>query len=101
MIGHSLDAEVEVLAGSGEVFSVEHLPEDEWATLSIVSSFRIVKELSEGAFSWKDKETGIEFAVRKAQGEKCPRCWKRDPEVTGEGVCLRCAAVLSRMGKDQ
>lgn len=101
MIGHSLDAEVEVLAGSGEVFSVEHLPEDEWATLSIVSSFKIVKELSEGAFSWKDKETGIEFAVRKAQGEKCPRCWKRDPEVTGDGVCLRCAAVLSRMGKDQ
>ncbi len=72
---------------------------EEWATLSIVSSFKKVDKLSEGAFYWKDQDTGLEFAVRKAPGGKCPRCWKREPGISGEEVCPRCQGVLERMDR--
>jgi isoleucyl-tRNA synthetase len=40
------------------------------------------------------------IAVFKAQGEKCQRCWKYDPEVGKDpahpDVCPRCAEVLTR-----
>ncbi len=98
-IGHSLDAEVEVPDTCGEDSPIGYLSGEEWATLSIVSSFKKVDKLSEGAFYWKDQDTGLEFAVRKAPGGKCPRCWKREPGISGEEVCPRCQGVLERMDR--
>ena len=97
VIGHSLDAQVEILRGETVEDPARLLPEEEWATLSIVSSLRVVGSFGEVGFSWKDLETGMEFNIRKAPGGKCPRCWRWAPEVPERGVCERCQGVLERM----
>ncbi|HOG14031.1 MAG TPA: isoleucine--tRNA ligase [Synergistales bacterium] len=97
VIGHSLDAQVEILRGETVEDPAGLLPEEEWATLSIVSSLRVVGSFGEVGFSWKDLETGMEFNIRKAPGGKCPRCWRWAPEVPERGVCERCQGVLERM----
>lgn len=94
MIGHSLDAEVDILSEEGKVGSLALLDEKDWAALAIVSSFRILTSPTDDGFSWKDEETGLEFVIRKAPGEKCPRCWKRSVDVSEDSVCPRCLGVL-------
>lgn len=94
IIGHSLDAEVDLLSSEENMDSVTLLQEDEWAALAIVSSFNVLDSFVQDGFSWKDEETGIEFKIRKAPGEKCPRCWKRSVDVLGDSVCPRCQSVL-------
>ena len=45
----------------------------------------------------------VEVAVERAEGGKCQRCWNYSPSVSEEpptpGVCDRCAAALSAMGR--
>ncbi len=46
--------------------------------------------------------TGTNFAdltigVSEAKGEKCPRCWMHSLDANAEGLCPRCAAVVSRL----
>ena len=46
--------------------------------------------------------TGANFAdltigVSEAKGEKCPRCWMHSTAANAEGLCPRCAAVVSRL----
>ena len=46
--------------------------------------------------------TGANFAdltigVSEAKGEKCPRCWMHSLEADENGLCKRCAAVVSRL----
>ena len=46
--------------------------------------------------------TGTNFAdltigVSEAKGEKCPRCWMHSTEADENGLCKRCAAVVSRL----
>lgn len=94
IIGHPLDAEVDLLTSDENSEAVTLLQEDSWAVLAIVSSFRIVDSFSQDGFSWKDEETGIEFRIRKAPGEKCPRCWKRSVDVSEDSICPRCQSVI-------
>ena len=46
--------------------------------------------------------TGSNFAdltvgVSEAKGEKCPRCWMHSLDANAEGLCPRCASVVSRL----
>ncbi len=47
---------------------------------------------------------GLRVAVKRAEGEKCPRCWVYFPEnefkelPDGQKVCLRCYKALEEMG---
>ena len=46
--------------------------------------------------------TGANFAdltigVTEARGEKCPRCWMHSEQADGNGLCPRCAGVVSRL----
>jgi len=46
--------------------------------------------------------TGTNFAdltigVSEAKGEKCPRCWMHSLDANAEGLCPRCASVISRL----
>ena len=46
--------------------------------------------------------TGVNFSdltigVSEAKGEKCPRCWMHSTAANAEGLCPRCAAVISKM----
>ena len=39
----------------------------------------------------------VTIGVTEARGEKCPRCWMHSTEANAEGLCPRCAAVISQM----
>ena len=60
------------------------------------------------ACDWASPEDGAETAngvnfpaltigVSEAKGEKCPRCWMHSESANTEGLCPRCAAVISKM----
>ncbi len=39
----------------------------------------------------------LTVGVTEARGEKCPRCWMHSQKANNEGLCPRCAAVISTM----
>ena len=94
IIGHSLDARVEVerkeAPEAASLFSDEDL-----RVFSIVSGFRWVEMIGDMAVVREDEETGLRIGVDKAGGEKCPRCWQYTEEGDENGLCPRCSAVLS------
>jgi isoleucyl-tRNA synthetase len=60
------------------------------------------------AVDWAAAEEGAEVAqgtnypaltigVSEAKGTKCPRCWMHSLQANEEGLCPRCAAVISKM----
>ena len=67
------------------------------AEICIVSSCDF-EAVSEGATTG----TGANFAdltigVTEARGEKCPRCWMHSEAADENGLCPRCAGVISRL----
>ena len=40
---------------------------------------------------------GLTIGVSEAKGTKCPRCWMHSEAANAEGLCPRCAAVISKM----
>ena len=40
---------------------------------------------------------GLTIGVTEARGTKCPRCWMHSTEADENGLCPRCAGVVSRM----
>ena len=40
---------------------------------------------------------GLTVGVSEAKGTKCPRCWMHSLSANEEGLCPRCAAVISKM----
>ena len=42
----------------------------------------------------------LTIGVVEAKGEKCPRCWMHSLQANAEGLCPRCAAVISQMDID-
>ncbi len=63
------------------------------------------------ACTWDSHESGAEIGqgvnlpalsigVSEAKGEKCPRCWMHTQNANSEGLCPRCAAVISQMDLD-
>ena len=58
--------------------------------------------------TWDAPEAGAEVAqgvnfpaltigVSEAKGTKCPRCWMHSQQANSEGLCPRCAAVVSKL----
>ncbi len=43
---------------------------------------------------------GLTIGVTEARGEKCPRCWMHSESANAEGLCPRCASVISKMDID-
>ena len=41
--------------------------------------------------------TDLTIGVSEAKGEKCPRCWMHSTEADENGLCPRCAGVISRL----
>ncbi len=39
----------------------------------------------------------LTIGVSEAEGEKCPRCWMHSTKADENGLCPRCAAVISQM----
>ena len=101
-IGSSLQAAPTVYATQDYVAAMEGL---DLAEIAITSQARLVPvaeaaALPEGAFVLEDVP-GVATVPARAEGEKCPRCWRVLAEVgSGAGkaeVCRRCADAVGRM----
>lgn len=96
VIGQSLEASLSVSRNSLAPEIPSLLSEEDWATIAIVSSFHWVDDLPDEG-SHVDEETGLRLAVARAEGVKCPRCWKYDLQAGSDKPCPRCLSVLQEM----
>ena len=44
---------------------------------------------------------GLTVEVLEAEGQKCPRCWMHSTHVSADGLCPRCAHVLSLLPQEE
>ncbi len=98
VIGHSLEATVEVAAEGEAHVTMALLDQEMWTSVCIVSSFSVVEGSLSGEGLFTDEETGLMLRVTKATGGKCPRCWKYTSESEGGVLCDRCRSVLEAEG---
>lgn len=97
IIGHSLEAQVLITAGEDwQKFLQEQA--SLWAEYFIVSQVVVVYEVKEATLT-SQNIPGLKIEVRKAEGEKCHRCWIRSITVGKSeqhpALCDRCVKVLS------
>ncbi|MEG6585972.1 isoleucine--tRNA ligase [Dendrosporobacter sp. 1207_IL3150] len=101
VIGHSLDAAVELYADPTEYALLNSIKQD-LATILIVSNVNLHEGMSiapQGAY--KADEINLMVAVSPATGVKCERCWIYSNTV-GENsehdkLCSRCADVVIKL----
>jgi isoleucyl-tRNA synthetase len=107
IIGHSLDAKIVFEPRNGDHGSVLHelvkADRDRLQDLLIVSQASLAAEsASHATAEVSTYDAGLlncRIAVSKADGAKCERCWKYDPQVGKDAshptLCPRCATVLN------
>ena len=83
-IGKSLEADVALTVPAEDAFLAE-MDGAALADLLIVSQVEVTVGQA------------IQATVENAAGDKCQRCWKVLPTVNGEGLCPRCAKVLTTL----
>ncbi|MBI5845074.1 MAG: isoleucine--tRNA ligase [Deltaproteobacteria bacterium] len=95
-VGHSLDAAV-VLYAEGDVYKGLAEFTDELRGVFIISKVELIEgQAPEGAVSTGME--GLSLKVAAASGEKCARCWVREPVLDSDGLCERCQkAVIGRI----
>lgn len=93
-IGHPLDASIQVVLGTNYEFLESQISLADWEKISIVSSFNITKKIDNAAVIYEDAATGVTIGISKSLDEKCPRCWKKRPEVINDEICDRCKDVI-------
>ncbi len=94
VIGHPLDAHVQIKLSDYYKELSGKINNETWETVLIVSSCEVVEEVKGAEIVYDDETTGLTIGVSKSVDEKCPRCWKRRPEVAAKGLCDRCRDVL-------
>lgn len=94
IIGHPLDASVQIKLGDMYRNLGEKISDETWEDILIVSSAKTVSEITDSDVVYEDELTGLIVGVSKSAYEKCPRCWKRRAEVRDDAPCRRCADVL-------
>ena len=93
-IGKALEARVTVFGDEAVKNATDDL---NMAEICIVSACEWAAA-EEGA----EVGTGVNFpsitiGVSEAKGEKCPRCWMHSLKANAEGLCPRCADVVSKL----
>ena len=78
-IGSSLEAEIEIKTSSKNIKLLEGLDLSEYFITSVAKATETSNDKGEN-----------EIIVKRAEGNKCPRCWK-----IVVNKCLRCEKVLS------
>ena len=97
LIGHPLDASVEIKLPEGELAGQVAGLTVELNDIFIVSKACVVDALEGDVYQGKEIE-GLEIKVSKAQGQKCERCWRFDDNLGADpdfpGACGRCTKAL-------
>jgi len=98
-LGSSLQADVEVFADAESVAALAGL---DLAEICITSAGTVQVAMPPAdAFTLPDVP-GIGVRVRRAEGEKCQRCWRILPEVGADpshaDLCRRCADAVAVLG---
>ena len=101
VIGHSLDAAVNLYAKEEELTALSAIKND-LATLLIVSEVTLSDKLEQApGEAYRVADMQLAVAVAPAQGVKCERCWIYSPTVNQDkehpSLCHRCAAVVKNM----
>lgn len=103
-IGHPLDAVVTLSTTDESLLKclrdyLDRPRGDDLARLFVVSGVVVTGEPIEG---WTGEELpSLTVSVARAPGEKCPRCWHYDPEVSlgdddeSDRACPHCLSILS------
>jgi isoleucyl-tRNA synthetase len=94
VIGHPLDAHVQIKLSDYYKGLAGKVSDEMWEMVLIVSSCEVVDEVKGAEVVYEDETTGLVIGVDKSKDEKCPRCWKRRPEVAEKGLCSRCKDVI-------
>ncbi|MGM9639862.1 MAG: isoleucine--tRNA ligase [Faecousia sp.] len=97
-IGKALEAHVALEAtdeSTGTVLeAVSHL---DLAEICIVSSCAVETVSQDATVGQGVNFPGLKVGVTEARGTKCPRCWMHSENANEEGLCPRCAGVISRL----
>jgi len=81
-IGSSLEADVQIYLNEEYLNVARDFDLSENFITSKAESKKLIKDNN---FFQLEEITGVKVLVKKAEGEKCPRCWKIFP-----GSCKRC-----------
>lgn len=95
VIGHPLDASVQIKLSDHYRGLAGRISDETWEMALIVSSCKVTDEAVDAEVVYEDEITGLTIGVDKSKDEKCPRCWKRRPEVAEKGICDRCRDVIA------
>ena len=94
LIGNALEGEVRVDLGDRYGDLRDAFDPSAWEMACLVSSFAF-GDLPETPEVFRDGDTGVRVLVTPCVHHKCPRCWRRKPEVAEKGLCGRCEDVLA------
>jgi len=100
-IGHGLDAGVTIYAANETHRRLAPFA-DQMSTLLIVSAATLVEAATPQDAFQAEAIAELGVRVETAPGQKCARCWVRDPAVGSDPVhpdiCPRCLAALAAIG---
>ncbi len=99
-IGNSLEAAVDIFTTNKDIIEFLNSFKD-LKSIFLVSglNLQLCNDLS-ADYTWKDEEVNLGCIVKKAQGDKCLRCWSYCESV-GKNyklpqLCTRCAGILDK-----
>ena len=101
VIGHSLDAAVNIYAGQAEYAALNAVDED-LATILIVSKAHVTLNFDQTpSEAYRPDGMNLAILVTPAEGEKCERCWTYSDSVGHNSdhgtLCKRCSHVVSQL----
>ncbi|WP_040293500.1 isoleucine--tRNA ligase [Acetonema longum] len=101
VIGHSLDAHVDIFADGREYAGLKAIGDAKIASILIVSSVTLQEGVDKApADAYKAEEMALAVAVAAAKGDKCERCWIYSDSVGHDShhpsLCARCAGVVAK-----
>ncbi|WP_291321463.1 isoleucine--tRNA ligase [Desulfonatronospira sp.] len=97
-LGHSLDSHVILYLEEDKLSRLAQV-QDHLRDVFIVSKAQIrpLEEAGQDSFASRE-EHGLHIEVRRAPGNKCPRCWVYSedlaPDADADAVCSRCSRVV-------
>jgi isoleucyl-tRNA synthetase len=101
LIGHSLDSSV-IISGDADTYKKLSEYKDDLRSVFIVSKISFIQEneaeIENGSKYESSEVEGLSVLVVPAPGEKCERCWVRDPSVgtiaEHPTICARCGEAI-------